>query len=204
VREIQRPRREHADASETGAHLVRHRAQILADDHATVALALEAQDAEELVERITDIRARIGLRAGWNPVQAQQSHDVVDAQRAGGAHVPAQRRDERRVRGIAQALGDERRKPPVLTGRVVEVRRRADEGAGRVKRRVGPAFGAARVDADREIVQQSDVQSERGRAFRRRAELHVELPLEVGMKFDALRVRCRECSHRLALYIVER
>ena len=79
VRKIKRPRREHTDALETRADFVRHGAQVLANHHAAVALALKREDPEKIVERITHIRARVASRAGRHPVQTQQTHHVVDA-----------------------------------------------------------------------------------------------------------------------------
>src|SRR5205809_2296140 len=72
VRKIKRPRREHTDALETRADFVRHGAQVLANHHAAVALALEREDPEKIVERITHIRARAPPRAGRPPVRPPQ------------------------------------------------------------------------------------------------------------------------------------
>ena len=90
-------------------------AQVLADDEAAVALAFECDDAEQVGERIAHVGAVDGRRPRGHPEQAHQPHHVIDAQRAGVAHVRAQRRDEGRVACRLQTLRQHRRQAPVLS-----------------------------------------------------------------------------------------
>ena len=127
-----------------------------------VALALEREDPEEIFERVAHIRARVASCAGRHPVQAQQPHHVVDAQRARCAHVPPQSSDEGCIGGIAQPLRNLRRQSPILSRSVVGVGRRADAGAHGIERWVGPALRASRVDPDGEVLQQPHAKAKCG------------------------------------------
>ncbi len=87
---------------ELAAQLLGDGAQVLADHEAALAVALERHDAEQVGERVAHVRALARLAPGRNPPQAREPHHVVDAQRSRAQHVGAQRRDERRVGGLAQ------------------------------------------------------------------------------------------------------
>ncbi len=52
-----------------------------------VAHAFERQDAEEIVRSFADIGALAGIAAVGNPVEAEESHDVIHAQGAAVAGV---------------------------------------------------------------------------------------------------------------------
>ena len=94
------------------AEAVGHGAEVLADHHALVALALERDLADQFVDGIGDIGAVRGLGALGDHEQPRQAHRVVDAQHAGVAHVggeqlaealPAGRARRRRDRAAAGA-----------------------------------------------------------------------------------------------------
>ena len=63
-------------------------AQILADDHTTVAHALERNDSEHRLDVIVDVGAALRKRTR-NAEQTLQAHHVIDAQCTGVAHVRA-------------------------------------------------------------------------------------------------------------------
>ena len=63
------------------ADLAGDRAQILADDDEPAALAFERQNAQQILRIVADISAVGGWHAVGDPAQAEESHDVIDAQR---------------------------------------------------------------------------------------------------------------------------
>ena len=78
--EIEQAVGQHACAREAASHFVGHRAQILADDHAAIAVALEREDREQVLERVMDVRAFGGGRVRRDPVEPREPHHVIDAQ----------------------------------------------------------------------------------------------------------------------------
>src|SRR5690606_14652304 len=72
----------------------RNRAEVLADDEAAMAHALERDDADELVERIPNVRAFGRRLPACDPVLAHQAHRVVDPQAPRVTHVRADQPDE--------------------------------------------------------------------------------------------------------------
>lgn len=67
------------------AHTGLDGAEVLADDHRTGQRGLQHQDGEHGLGVVADVgalRRRLALR---DPPEAEQAHDVVDAQRAGVA-----------------------------------------------------------------------------------------------------------------------
>src|SRR5581483_1860927 len=80
--EVQHFRREHPPALERPRDFLRHRAQIFADDDRAIAHALERDDAEQVVGRISHVCSVLsGLAFGY-PEQTKESHHVIDAERA--------------------------------------------------------------------------------------------------------------------------
>ena len=202
AREEQRPVGEHAQRLESRAQAVGHGAQILADDQAAVALALQGEDAEQVVERIGDVGA-LGRRcARRHPEQAGQVHHVVDAQRAAMAHVGAQRGDERGVGGIAQAVRHEGRQAPVLTVQVEVVGRRAGVRPRGIDALTGPGLGAARARSHREILIQADAQAQAPGMFAGLGQLQLRLPLQVGIEVGLGGVRPGESGHRRSVRVL--
>ena len=59
------------------AHLVGHHAQILADDHAGAARALQHEIGEQLVQRIMHVGSVDRRTAGGHPPQPEQRHHVI-------------------------------------------------------------------------------------------------------------------------------
>jgi len=183
---------EDPDARERRTDLVGHGAEVLTDHHAAVALALERDDAEQVVERIVHVGAVAGLSSAGHPEQPREPHDVVDAKRPGVAHVGAQRGDEWRVGGRAQPLGRERRQSPVLAAQVEIIRRGTDARLDGVQALVRPRFRAAAVDRDGEVLVQSHAQAQVQRQPADRGKLQVGLPLQVFVELDAPTVRLGE------------
>jgi hypothetical protein len=69
-------------ARKPGTDFVGYGAEVLSDHHAFVAVALQREDRQEIVERIADVRTFGGRSAGGYPVQPVEPHHVVDAQGA--------------------------------------------------------------------------------------------------------------------------
>jgi len=70
------------EARERFANFVFHRAEILAHDDRFVADAFEGEHAHEIVARSADVGA-VPSRCGLgDPVEAEEAHDVIDAERA--------------------------------------------------------------------------------------------------------------------------
>ena len=88
--EVQQPVGEHLVARERGTHFIRNRAEVFANDHATVALALERDDRHHFFQRIMHVGAIARGLARRNPIEAHEPHYVIDAQRTCVAHVLAQ------------------------------------------------------------------------------------------------------------------
>jgi hypothetical protein len=186
--EVQQPVRLHAAAAHGVAHGVRHGAQVLADHQAAMALAFQGQDGHQLVDRIGHVAAVARRAGGGDPEQAHQHHHVVDADRAGAAHVGAQGLDEDGVPAFAQPVRAQRRQAPVLALGVEGVGRRAHAHVEREAVAMAPGVRAAAVDRDREVEIEADRHPEFGTARRRRLELPGRLPLQVGVVADALGV----------------
>ena len=202
VFEHQWPVAQHAGSGQRRAQGVRHRAQVLADHQALVALAFQCQDAQQVAERIGHVGAIGGAGSGGHPPQAHQAHDVVDAQRAAVAHGGAQGLDERRVGQFAQLARHERRQAPVLAVRVEVVRRRAGVCAGRVHVTPSPGVGAARTHADGQVLVQADAETALPGFGPRGGQLLVSQPLQVGMERHRVGVFAGETARRLPAGVV--
>ena len=103
---------------------------------------------------------------------------MIDAERAGVAHVLPQQLDEGRVGPRAQRVGRERRQAPVLPLGAEVVRRRADPHPARDHVLLGPGIGAVRIDPHREVEIEPDRHAGVTRGRLRRAELLVREPLQ--------------------------
>jgi hypothetical protein len=77
--EEERAVRKHSRVVQRFAQIRGDRSQILTDDHAAVAAALLRQQPEQVLERIVDVAALVGLTPGRDPVQARERHHVVEA-----------------------------------------------------------------------------------------------------------------------------
>src|SRR6185503_11818083 len=99
-----------------------------------IALALECQDAEQIIEGIAYVRTGIGARTLRHPPEAQQRHDVIDAQRAAVTHVRAQELDEIRIDSGPQDVRVDCRQAPILALQGESVGWRADTGLCAIER----------------------------------------------------------------------
>ena len=97
-----------------------------------------------------------GVAVVRNPVEAEQAHHVIDAQRAAVAAVLADRFGEQAVAVLAVTLGIGRRKAPVLAlGREI-VGRRAHAASGHEEPPVRPQVRAEAVGGQRQVVIEPD------------------------------------------------
>src|SRR4029079_17923724 len=111
------------------------------DDERVVTRALEREDAEQIVGGILDVRAFLPSLSFGNPEEPEETHHMVDAQRAGVAKSTANEPNEIAVAIGAQCARIDRRKSPVLSRRRVRIGRRADAGALDEELRLGPGVG---------------------------------------------------------------
>ena len=151
----------HFGPRERSAHRVGHGAEVFADHHAMVALALERDDRHHLVQRVVNIGAIACGAALGHPEQAHQAHHMVNAQRARAAHVGAQGLDENTIAAGTQMVWPQRRQTPALAVGIELVGRRTDAGAGTKSRGLTPYIGAAAIDRHRQIKEQANAESER-------------------------------------------
>ena len=151
------------------AETLGHGAEVLADDHALAALALQRDLADQIVDGIGEIGALGGPGAGGDHEEARQAHRVIDPQQAGVAHVGAVERGEA-APAVARA-GDRigRRQVPDLALRGERIGRRADADLGGEFARARPALRAVGRRADREVAIEPDFEAARAARVRRRA-----------------------------------
>ena len=124
-------------------------------DH-PVADALERQHAHEILGHLAHVCALRGIAAVGNPVEAEQAHHVIDAQRAAVAAIAADRFGEQPVAVFAMRLRIGRRKAPILAlGREI-VGRRAHAATANKERPMRPQVGAEVVGRQRQIVIETD------------------------------------------------
>ena len=117
---------QHIGRAQLFAQTVGDGSEVFADDKTFRALALQRQLPEEVVERIAQIGAFQSRGAVGHNEQADQPHDVIDAQRAGMAHVSAQQRGEGGIAGLGHGQRIGRRQGPDLPAFGEGVGRRAD------------------------------------------------------------------------------
>ena len=175
---------EYAECIESSAEVIGNGAQVFADNHQATALALERQDAEEVLEIVADIGTIAGAHAVGNPVEAGEPHDMIEAYRTGRASRAAYRFDEIAVAGIGVALRMEGGEAPVLAIFVEVVRRRAYANLGGEEVLVGPVVGTDAVGCKGEIVVEAERKAESFDAFVREIELLLEVHFDEGVEFD--------------------
>ena len=161
-----------------------HRAEVLAHDHRTRTLRLQAQDAEHRVEVEPHEGARVCRHPPRHPPQAEQAEHVVDAQAPGIAQHRAQHVAVRHEAGLGERIGAPRRLRPVLAHLVVHVGRRTDAHAAGEDIVQCPRVGALRVHADREVVHDPDRHAGLASGGLHGRELLVELPLHPHVELD--------------------
>ncbi len=143
-----------------------------------VAHAFERQHAHEILRGLSHVRALRGIAAVGNPVEPEEAHHVIDAERAAMPAILADRFGEQAVAILAMLLRVGRRKAPILALRREVVRRRAHAAAANEERPVRPEIGAETVGGQREIVIEADREVAFSRAPLRGGQLPVDLPLE--------------------------
>ena len=186
------------------AEALRHGAEVLADDRALRALALQRDEAEQVVDRIGEIGALGGFRARRNDEQARQAHRVVDAQHAGGTHVGGDQRGEAAPAVARRSDRVGRRQVPGLALGRERVGRRADGDVARQLAGARPVLGAVRRRADREVAIEADLEPAGFRPLGRGGELAVGEPLAEQGEGDRLGFLARRSRQRVAFAVAQR
>ena len=164
-------------------------AEVLAHHEGTGPLALQGDDGQQVVRGQPHVRAVGGSGVAGDPPQPEHPHHVVDAQPAVGGHRGADRLDERLVAGGAELPGDEGRQPPVLTGGVELVRRRADRDAVGEQVLPLPRVEPVGVDTDRQVLDEREAPG-------RLDELLLQEPLEPDVEPPPVLELGRRGAHR--------
>ena len=194
----------HAIIAQRLAHLFRDDTKILADDDTALAVTFQRKNRHQIGERITHIRAEIGVVAISDPPQAAKRHDVVNAQNAIDAHIGAQHLDENAVAAAFQTLRMQRRQIPVLPGGPQLVRRRADGYLQTIHLAVHPRIRTAARHADRQIAIQAQTHPRFMTGEAENIELFRHQPLQPHIKMDIRLMRHRKRLHRRAIGIAVR
>ena len=181
--------REHAAALELRAYAGTHGAEVLADDVAARANALQREDVEHLARRIADVGALPWITRFRDPPQAKHSHHMVDAHAAAAAHRCTQRFHQRLVRSCAQKVWIEWWNPPRLSGSVELVWWRADARTRCDDVLPQPCISTVRCEPDGHVVHD-------GQLARRAAQLAIEHPLQPAVKVDTVAVLAGKTLHR--------
>src|ERR1044071_5852966 len=85
--EIEEAIAEDSEAAQRLADLWFDSAEILADNDYLVTDAFQCEALHEIQRQLLDVRARGGIALIRNPVEQEEPHDVVDAQRAAVAAI---------------------------------------------------------------------------------------------------------------------
>ena len=194
----------HAIIAQRLAHLFRDDTKILADDDTALAVTFQRKNRHQIGERITHIRAEIGVVAISDPPQAAKRHDVVNAQNAIDAHIGAQHLDENAVAAAFQTLRMQRRQIPVLPGGPQLVRRRADGYLQTIHLAVHPRIRTAARHADRQIAIQAQTHPRFMTGEAENIELFRHQPLQPHIKTDIRLMRHRKRLHRRAFRVTVR
>ena len=112
--EVQQPIAHDSERVQRFADFVGHRAQVLADDRDLLPHAFERQDAEQIPPAVAHVGAFRRVETVGNPVQAEEAHHVIDAQRASVPRVLADRFGKQPVAVFPVPLRVGRWKGPVL------------------------------------------------------------------------------------------
>ena len=147
-------------------HRFRHGAEILADHDAVIALALQRENRDQILERIVHIRA-VWRRSGR---AAPTTGDTASSRDRSAA--PRRQRMLLRTRPMngwyccaRSSFGILRRNAPVLSFQRQRIGRRADRRALQIQVTIRPGFRAGRIRADRHVA----IQADRHAAWRARA-----------------------------------
>src|SRR5271169_1398355 len=123
------------------ARPIGHPAQGLANNDHSIANAFERENRKQVLEAIAHVGAFGGFHAVWNPVQAKEAHDMIDAERPA---VPAVLPDGLGKQAVAifhVAIRVWRRKAPVLAFGRESVGWRAHAAARNEEFAMGPKIG---------------------------------------------------------------
>ena len=172
--------------AQLGHNLIRDGTQILTDHHALVTLALQCQNRQQIIHRITDKRTFHGGGALRYPPQTQQSHDMIDTQCTAGFHIRLDQIDERLIAPLPHHLRAHWWQAPVLAKRTEDIRRRTDRRFQAIQFAITPGFSAAFGDADREVTVDTDQHAGIARALLTLLQLTLRQPLQPGIKTDLI------------------
>ncbi len=181
-----------AEFGEAGADVVLDGAEILADDHHAIAVAFEGDDAKQVPPAFTHEGAFGGTGAGWDPVEAEEAHDVIDPEGAAVAAVVADGGGEELVTAGAVVIGVRRREGPVLALGGEIVRGRSDAATVGVKAGVGPEVAAAAVGGEGKVMIQADGHTGVGGVLLGGVDLGIDEPVDILPELDALPVEAGE------------
>ena len=157
-----------------------------------------------MIQRIGKIGALQRLASVRHDEQPRQTHDMIDAQRAGVAHIRAQELAEAlaTLRLPSQRIG--RRQTPVLSVSRKTIGRGADRKALEKMRRAAPALATVGRRANGEIAAKAEREASIPRVSRRLRELAFAEPLQILMIADAASVFAREACQRERFSIAQR
>ena len=162
------------------------------------AVALEPQGRQHRLERISHVGALGRRRAARDQEQPLQLEGVVDADRAGVAHVGARRAPGRpRVPVLSSASGSKGGRPQFWPCGPSGSGGAPTDSAGANRSGAGPDLRAARIGADGEIAIEADAHARRARA--RSAARRAACPPAIAARHGR---RCapvlrREVAHRV-------
>ena len=169
------------------AHVIGHRAQILADHHAVRAGRLDGQHGDHRLVVVRHVGAALRALAPRDPPQAEQAEHMVDAHRAGVREHRMHHLAVHPVAGPFQIARVERRLAPVLPLLVVEVRRAADRHAADGEALGAPPHvGAQCVHADGHVLHQAQRHAGVLRGPLRRGHLLVGDPLQPAVELEQI------------------
>ena len=147
---------QHAGLHQRVGEALRRRAEILGDDEALVAVALQPQHREHRLEGHGDVGAGMRPLPQGDQEQPGELEGVVDADRAGMAHVRLNERAEGPEPVPLHLQRVEGGQAPVLALGRQQVRRGADRHPVGEALGMGPDLRSAPVGADREVAVEAE------------------------------------------------
>src|SRR5712692_559726 len=154
--EIEEPITQNAESRKDFARSRLNRSQVLTHNDHLLPNALQRENAQEVLGAIAHVRAGGRIHTLRNPVQAKESHYVIDAQRTAVTAVLANGFNEELISGLPMLLRVGRWKSPVLPLGGKVIRGRAHAATGYTEFPMGPKIGAGAVRGQREIVIKTD------------------------------------------------
>ena len=175
---------EHSPAGEVGAHPRLVGAEVLADDQRPGAVGLKDGDANQRLVILGDVGAVHWQSTCRHPPQPEQAEDVIDSDPAALPHHRAHHLAEGPVARLAQGIGTPGRLIPVLSELVVRIRRAADAHGHGVHVLLGPRRRTMAMNADRQVVDDSQRHPGIARRPLGLTSLAVALPLHPAVVVD--------------------